>query len=298
MHIILIAVTTLFASLAAAAPAGPAGYQAEIQKWRAEREARLKADGGWLTVAGLYWLKDGANRFGTAKGNEVVLPEGSAPALAGVFELGGGKTTVRVEPGVSVTAKGAPVTTAELRPDTSGEPDVLSLGRLTLHVISRGGRYGIRLKDADNPRRREFKGLRWFPASEASRITARFVPFDPPRTIEIPNVLGQIEQMTCPGQAIFKIGGTEMTLEPVLESPDAKELFFIFRDATAGRETYPGGRFLYAERPKGATLVLDFNKAYSPPCAFTSYATCPLPPKQNRLPVRIEAGEMYEGPQH
>ncbi len=278
-----------------AAPAGDAAYRAEIDQWRAAREARLRADDGWLAVAGLFWLKEGANRFGTAAGNEIVLPAGSAPAVAGVFELHAGKTSVHVEPGVVVTAATGAVTAMELRPDTSGSPDVLKLGRLTLFVIERSGRYGIRLRDPESPRRKEFKGLTWFPVAEPLRIKARFIPYTPPRSVPVPNVLGQINEMPSPGRAVFAIGGQEVGLDSVLEEPEAKELFFIFRDLTTGHETYPSGRFLYSDMPQDGTVILDFNKAYSPPCAFTPFATCPLPPKQNRLPVRIEAGERYAG---
>jgi uncharacterized protein len=285
------------AGMAAASASQPdPAYRAEIQKWREEREARLKGDGGWLQVAGLFWLKDGANRFGTDPTNEIVLPAGSALPRAGVFELKGGKTSVRMEPGVLATVDGMPVTTRELRADVPGPPDVLKLGpRLTLHVIERGGRFGIRMKDKESALLKEFTGLRWFPIREDYRVNARFVPYTPPKKVPIPNVLGQVEELPSPGYAVFTLGGRELRLDPVLEEPGATELFFIFRDETAKKETYPAGRFLYTAMPKDGAVVLDFNKAYSPPCAFTPYATCPLPPKQNRLPVRIEAGEMRSG---
>jgi uncharacterized protein (DUF1684 family) len=265
-------------------------YAADVEAWRVKREARLKADGGWLTVAGLFWLKEGPNRFGSGKDNDVVLPS-SAPERAGVFEFQAGKVKLRLEAAVPASIDGKLVTTADMRPDTSGSPDVLALGPLTMHVIERGGRFGIRLKDNDSPARKAFKGLEWFPVSEQYRVTARFVPYDPPRKITIPNVLGDASEMPSPGYAAFTLGGKELRLDPVLEDAASDELFFIFRDETSGRGTYGGGRFLYTEKPKDGSVVLDFNKAYSPPCAFTRYATCPLPPKQNRLGVRIEAGE-------
>lgn len=246
-------------------------------------------------MAGLFWLKEGANRFGSGPGHDIVLPGHSAPAKAGVFELSGGRVVVRVEPGVAVTLEGKPVTETQLRPDVPGPPDVLALGRLTLQVIVRGGRHAIRLKDMDSRARREFAGLAWFPVKEDLRVTARFVSHAASKRVPVPNVLGTVEEMASPGTAVFTLAGKELRLEPVLEEADAKELFFIFRDQTAGKETYPGGRFLYAPLPKDGHVVLDFNKAYSPPCAFTAYATCPLPPKQNRLPVKIEAGEKYSG---
>jgi uncharacterized protein (DUF1684 family) len=273
-------------------------YVAEVEQWRAKREERLKADNGWLTVTGLFWLKDGANTFGNAPGNTIVLPA-SAPARAGVIDFSGGKATVRVEPGVRILSGDKPVTTMELRADTaSGGPDVLVLGPLSLQVIERGGRYGIRLKDNASHQRRAFTGLKWYPVSEAHRVVARFVPDATPKTIAIANVLGQEDQQPSPGSVVFTIAGKEVRLDPILESPGAKELFFIFKDPTAGRDTYPAGRYLYTDLPKDGTVTLDFNKAYSPPCAFTAYATCPLPPPQNRLKVRIEAGEKKPAPLH
>ena len=291
------------AVMAAAAVAPPASvvapdpaYRAQIQKWREEREARLKGDGGWLQVAGLFWLKEGANAFGTDAKSAIVLPAGSAPAHAGVFELQQGTVTVRLEPGVEASADGKPVQTLALRPDVPGPPDVLKLGpRLSLHVIERGGKLGIRMKDKESPLLREFTGLKWFPVREEYRVRARFVPYTPPKKVPVPNILGQVEELPSPGYAAFQIGGHEVRLDPVLEEPGATELFFIFRDETAKKETYPAGRFLYSAMPKDGAVELDFNKAYSPPCAFTPYATCPLPPRQNRLPVRIEAGELRSG---
>jgi len=272
-------------------PAADPEYRAGIEKWRQQREARLKAEDGWLAVAGLFWLEEGANRFGSGPDNAIVLPAGAAPAVAGTFELRQGKVGVRLEPGVTVTVAGQPVTAMALRSDDPGPPDVLRLGRLTLHVIARSGKYGIRMKDPESETRRTFAGLQWFPIRDDLRLEARFVPWPSPRTIAIPNVLGQVNDLPSPGYAEFTLAGRTLRLEPVIEEPGAEELFFIFRDQTAGKETYPAGRFLYAPMPRDGRVVLDFNKAYSPPCAFTAFATCPLPPPQNRLPIRIEAGE-------
>jgi hypothetical protein len=253
-------------------------YQAEIGTWREDREAALRSDGGWLTVSGLFWLKPGANRFGSDPSIDIVLPA-SAPARAGVFEFQGGKVVAQSDGH-----------TRELKPDSA---DVLAMGPLTLAVIKRGDRYGIRLRDRDSRFRREFTGLHWFPVRESYRITAKFVAG--PRTIAVANVIGQTEPMESPGYALFHLGGREYRLYPVLEEPGAKELFYIFRDQTSGRETYGAGRFLYSGLPRDGAVVLDFNRAYNPPCAFTPYATCPLPPRENRLATRIEAGEMKYG---
>ncbi len=284
--------------VAAIAPLAAAdeAYRAEVRKWRADREARLKADGGWLTVAGLFWLKEGENRFGTDPAGDIVLPAGSAPAKAGVFTLEGERVTVSLLPGASGRVGGKPVEgSVALRADTSGASDVLDMGDLGMNVIERGRRYGIRLKDKNNPARKSFTGLKWFDIREEYRVEARWVAFPQPKPVNLPNVLGQVETMPSPGYAEFTLAGKPVRLDGVLESPQAEQLFFIMRDLTSGKETYGGGRFLYSDLPKGGKVVLDFNKAYNPPCAFTPYATCPLPPPQNRMPVRVEAGELAYG---
>ena len=264
----------LFAGMALAAVTA---YESEIAQWRRAREAALKADGGWLTVAGLFWLHEGANRFGKDASNDIALPDGAA--MAGVFELHNGKVTV--------TLDGA---TREVVHDSA---DVVKVGRLSLFAIKRGDRYGIRLKDPDSEYVHGFHGIEYFPPSETYRVTAKFV--SEPRKIPILNILGQTEDSECPGYAVFRLHGTDMRLYPIIEEPGDKQLFFVFRDQTTGKETYGAGRFLYSDLPKDGQVVLDFNKAYNPPCAFTPYATCPLPPKDNHLPVRVEAGEKKYG---
>jgi uncharacterized protein (DUF1684 family) len=264
---------------AAAAPLMmAAGYDAEILAWRAQRESNLKSDTGWLTVAGLFWLKEGSNPFGSAATNDIVLPAG--PAHAGVFELHGDHITG--------TLSEQPA--RALKPDSEEPADVLRIQDLTMFVIKRGERYGIRLRDKNSSYRRDFSGLHWYPVKPAARVQARWVANS--EKIVIPNILGQKEEDTSPGYAVFSWGGHEHRLYPTEE--DGK-LFFVFRDLTAGKETYPAGRFLYADMPRDGRVLLDFNKAYNPPCAFTAYATCPLPPPSNRLNVRIEAGELKYG---
>lgn len=279
----------VWAALAGGAVADEA-YRAEVLKWREERESRLKADGGWLTVAGLFWLKEGESRFGADPANDFVLPAG-APARAGVFAFAGGRTAVKLQPGVQASVGGKPVTATDLKSDESGPPDVLVMGPLTLQIIKRGERHGVRLKDNNSPARKAFTGLRWYDVREDYRITARFTSYAAARPIKVPNILGQSEPMPSPGFAVFSRGGQEIRLEGVLEDTRAEQLFFIVRDQTSGKGTYPAGRFLYADLPKEGRIVLDFNKAYNPPCVFTPYATCPLPPPPNRLPFRVEAGE-------
>lgn len=289
------AAAVMAVALAGADASAPASYRETIETWRSQREARLRAEGGWLSLAGLFWLKEGENAFGSGASNDIVLPPGSAPARAGVFELRGGQVSVRLEPGVAATVAGRAEAAGLLRPDTSEKPDVLTLGRLSLHLIERSGRLGIRVKDPESPVRKAFKGLRWFPIDEGWRVEATFVPHAQPRTLELADVTGSVQKMTAPGYVVFRHGGRELRLEPVLEEPDAKELFLIFRDETSGRQTYGAGRYLYTDLPRDGKVTIDFNKAYSPPCAFTRFATCPLPPRQNRLPVRVEAGEKHAG---
>jgi uncharacterized protein (DUF1684 family) len=282
-------VTRIALGLALAATVTSGSYVSEVEAWRQKREERLKADGGWLSVEGLFWLKPGETSFGSDKANGIVLPSSVSPRAGAVTLAASGETRFRIEPGVSATLGGRTVSEGVLRPDSD---DVLVLGPVTIQVIDRGGRKAIRMKDKDSARRRAFKGLRWYPVRQSYRLEARWVPYATPRSIEIASVTGQVDAMPSPGYAEFELGGKTLRLEPVLEEPDAPQLFFIFKDRTAPKETYGAGRFLYAERPTDGMVELDFNKAYSPPCAFTPYATCPLPPKQNRLPVRIEAGEL------
>jgi|HubBroStandDraft_1064217.scaffolds.fasta_scaffold06846_4 uncharacterized protein (DUF1684 family) len=254
-------------------------YRAQIEEWRRQREAALKADGGWLTVTGLFWLHEGGNTFGAAAGKDIVLP--ADPAVKdGVFDLHDGKVVLRMDG-----------KTRELRLDSMGPSDAVTLGSLTMFVIQRGGKYGIRLKDNNSRLRKDFTGLHYFPVSEDYRIRTRLAP--DAKKIPILNILGQVEDTPSPGYVEFELRGQKLRLTPVVESPN--ELFFIFRDLTAGKETYASGRFLTTAMGKDGEVVLDFNEAYNPPCAFTPYATCPLPPKENRLAVRIEAGELKYG---
>jgi hypothetical protein len=290
-------VTAVLVGLALAAPPAAApvdeAYRAEIRRWRDTREAGLRSERGWLSVAGLFWLKDGFNRMGPGPGHDVALP--ADVTAKGRIELREGQVNVTFDAGSEGAIAGRPVTSAELRSDASGSPDVLRIGRLSLHLIDRGGRLGIRLRDPEARTRREFKGLDWFEVDEAYRVRARFVPYDTPKPVRVPNVLGQSSSMPSPGYATFALDGREVRLEGVLEEPGAQELFFIFRDETSGKETYPAGRFLYSPLPKDGAVLLDFNKAYNPPCAFTEFATCPLPPPQNWMSVRVPAGEKRNG---
>jgi uncharacterized protein (DUF1684 family) len=269
------------------------GYRAEIEKFRQEYETRLKSDNGWLTIAGLFFLGPRKSTFGSDPVNDIVLPE-PAPARAGTFEFRNGKVTVTAAGGGRLIINGTPVATAELRSDGKGEPDRITIQDLALWVHDSGERRAIRLRDKNSRLRAEFTGVKWFPVNEAYRVEGRFVPYDEPKTMRIPNILGDVETVHSPGLVVFSIGDQEFKMEPVAEDGD-DEFWFIFRDMTSGNDTYAAARFLSTPLPVNGRLVLDFNKAENPPCAYNPYTTCPLPPEQNRLRVRIGAGEkIYE----
>jgi len=273
---------------------GADAYRQEVEAWRQKRIAGLKREDGWLTLVGLFWLDEGENRFGSGAGNRVIFPAGTAPELAGSLERHGKEVTVKVAPGAAVTHDGKPVAELALKVDADGGPTVLALGSLRFYVIQRGDRLGVRVKDTKSPALASFRGIDAFALRPDWRVDARFEPYDPPKKIAIPNILGQVEDTPSPGAVVFSKDGSTFRLD-ALPGDDDGGLFLIFADATNGHETYGAGRFLSTPPPKGGRVAVDFNEAYNPPCAFTSYATCPLPPKQNRLAVRIEAGEKKYG---
>jgi uncharacterized protein len=254
-------------------------------------EDSLRADDGWLTLAGLFWLHEGSNSFGTNPARDIALPPGSAPDDAGSFELRDGVVTLRPVEGAGVTINDQPAGVARLRSDADSTLDVVGLGSLRLLVIQRGARMGVRVKDTQSLARATFGGRRWFALDETYRIQAAFVPYDPPRQLSITNILGDVDDMPSPGYALFKLDGQEYRLDAL---SDPNGLAFYFCDTTNASITYPAGRYLKSAPPQDGMVTLDFNRAYNPPCAFTSFATCTLPPPQNRLPVRIEVGELYD----
>jgi len=262
-------------------------YVASIERWRAGYETALRAEDGWLTVVGLHWLEPGHNTAGSGEGSTVRLPP-AAPARLGSFRLEGGQVRFEPAPVPGLAVNGRPASATALRADDQPPYDRITAGSLTLFVIRRGDRFGIRVRDRESQARKDFKGTRWYPVEARWRVVARFVPYQPPKMIPILNVLGQVTPQPSPGYAVFHVGGREYRLDPTGEG---RTLFFNFRDATSGDTTYAAGRFLYADAPVNGQVVLDFNKAENPPCAFSEFATCPLPPKQNVLPLRIEAGE-------
>lgn len=274
-------------------------YRSEIEEAWTQREARLVADDGWLTLVGLYWLEPGIQVVGSSPEAAVRLPD-AAPPVVGTLELtGDGRVVFSAQGGAEITVNGGPAVTGVLKTDASGKPDVVEAGRISFYLIARGDRIGVRVKDPQAATRQEFTGLEHFPIDPAFRVTASLEPYGEPRMVSIPTVIGTPQVMLAPGVLHFELAGRACMLEPYHSTPDDTELFIVFRDATSGDTTYGAGRFLSAVLAPGATeVVLDFNLAVNPPCAFTPYATCPLPTPENVLPVAVEAGEKYAGARH
>jgi uncharacterized protein (DUF1684 family) len=279
------------ASSSIAAP--DAAYVHSFEKWKAEQVADLKEN--WLPLVGLYWLKPGANNFGTDAGNTLIFPKG--PAHAGEFDLARKDVTIKLLPDAHAKIAGKELTEAKLDPDVSGHPTTVEMGSLQFHVIVRGERIGIRLKDTESSSVRNFQGMVLYPLDMNYRVTATWIPSDGKKTIDVPNVLGDVRPVPVPGVVVFKINGQETRLT-ALGGDASKGLSFVFNDLTAKTDTYPGGRFLDTEPAANGTVILDFNRAYNPPCAVTPYATCPLAPKENRLTVAIPAGEKFDRAAH
>jgi uncharacterized protein len=270
---------------------GSPEYIASIKQWHKERIENLKKENGWLDLAGLFWLKDGENTFGAGSSNDIIFPKG--PDKIGMFILKDSTVTVKINPGVEVMNDKTPVKETSLKTDLSDNPTILSIGSLRWYIIKRDDKYGVRLRDIDANLRKEFKGIDTYPINEEWKIIAKFEPYNPPKAISIPTIIGTVDSDKSPGALVFEKDGKEYRLDPVVEGD---EFFIIFADETSGDETYGAGRFLYTEIPDSArNVILDFNKAYNPPCSFTPYATCPLPPKQNYLKLRVTAGEKKYG---
>jgi hypothetical protein len=289
--VVVFAIAPLLTAAAPAdqAPSPDAAYLRSFDKWKAELVDDLRQN--WLSLAGLFWLKPGDNAFGTDAGNAIVFPKG--PVHAGVFELQGTEVTVKFSSDAHAILDGKPVIAAKLQPDTSGKPTVVELGSLRMNAIVRGQRIGIRLKDMDSEAAKNYRGPVFFPLDLSYRVTATWVPSAGKKTVDVPNVLGDTTPTPVAGTVIFKVNGQEVQLTDLGGNP-SKGLSFVFNDLTSKTDTYPGGRFLETDPVVNGTVVIDFNRAYNPPCAVTPYATCPLAPKENRLAVAIPAGEKYD----
>jgi uncharacterized protein len=280
----------------AAGAVDPQAERSAVNEWRTKRVNSLTSDSGWLTLAGLFWLKEGENTFGRNPKSSLALDNPALAENAGSFEVNGHKVRFVARPQSGVTHQGKPVTTLDLAFDATEEPTVLESGSLRFFVIERSGNLGVRVRDLNNPRRLNFLGLSYFPVDTGWVFKAHFESYQPARHIKIVNILGMEEEDVSPGAVVFTKDGHEWRLDTVLEQPGDKELFIMFADATSGHDTYGAGRFLYIPMPENGSALLDFNKAYNPPCALNDFATCPLPPPQNRLKLKIEAGEkVYAG---
>ncbi|HEX6833060.1 MAG TPA: DUF1684 domain-containing protein, partial [Rudaea sp.] len=257
------------------------GYEAQVQAWRTARVERLKNPNGWLTLVGLNWLKPGKNTLGSAKDNSIVIA--SAPAHLGTVTLDASKATIVLDPKADAKIDGAKTAQAELLDDSHEKPTTVSFGTTSFYLIRRVDKFGLRVKDSEATTRKNFAGIDYFDIDPSWRVEAKWEAYNPPHQIEQTDILGLTEKVTVPGAATFQHDGKTYKVEPIIEALGDKELFLVFADKTSGKETYGAARFLYADMPKDGKVILDFNKAYNPPCAFTPYATCLLPTKQNRV---------------
>lgn len=280
-----------------AADAARRAYERQVNDVRAERLQRLTRPDGWLSLVGLHWLTPGATYVGTARDNGTRLALG--PEQLGMISLSrDGQLSLDIHAGAEVSIDGVPATgRVLLRADSQGGPTVVGFNRgdASFIVIERGGRFGLRVRSAMARTRTSFPGLDYFDIDPGFRFEARFEPHPAGKTLEIVNMLGMSEAMANPGRVLFEKDGKSYALEAVDEGDG--RLFLIFADRTSGHESYPASRFLYAD-PPGADgrTVLDFNLAYNPPCAFTPFSTCPMPPPENRLDLRVTAGEKKPRP--
>lgn len=270
-------------------------YTQDIEQWRAGRVERLTAPDGWLSLVGLPWLQPGANTIGSAADNAIVV-DGAPAHMGTVTWKPDGSVDIRLTPGSRALIDGADTDSAVLLDDSHDKPTVVSFGNTSFYVIERDGRKGLRIKDPDAPTRAHFLGIDYFPIDPSWRIEASWVPAEPGETLEMGTVIGTTDKFPVPGKAVFERDGKPLAILPVIEVPGDTQYFVVFADRTSGKETYGAARFLYIDPPVDGVVVLDFNKAYNPPCAFTPFATCPLAPPENRLDVRVTAGEKnYRG---
>jgi uncharacterized protein (DUF1684 family) len=267
-------------------------YKNEVDQWHHIRENNLKKETGWLTVSGLFWLDEGENTFGTSVENKIVFPAGKAAEHIGSFKLLNDEVSVTIFPNVDVRRNDTLFLKGIIfNRDIDEQSIILSHKNLRWFIIKRGNKYGVRLRDLESEARKNFTHIERFAVNEKWKIEATFEAPSSKKTIPIYDVIGNTTETTFGGTLYFEVDGKKYQLDATLEGED--DLFIVFGDYTNGVKTYGAGRFLYAKKPKeGNKVVLDFNKAYNPPCAFTDFATCPLPPDQNKLPFEVLAGEL------
>jgi uncharacterized protein (DUF1684 family) len=293
-RVIVISPAVLLAlfNLGATVSAGDPPYREELARWRQKRLADLKAEEGWLSVTGLYWLRPGETRLGSDPSSDLLLPD-RLPGSVGTISLSDAKVEFLPAPEVAVTRNGKPFAGGRIYSDADEHPDKLAAADVKLILLKRGERYAIRIKDPQSPLRTSFAGLRWYPPREEWRIEAVFVPYVVPTKLKMDLIVGETEAMDSPGYVTFLYAGKTYRLEAAAQKNGT--LWFVFRDGTSGRTTHGGARQLEADPPQKGRVVLDFNKAVNLPCAYIPYATCPLAPPSNRLKLAIEAGELaYE----
>jgi uncharacterized protein (DUF1684 family) len=265
-------------------------YTHSIEQWRAARVERLTAPDGWLSLVGLPWLEHGANTLGSAADNAIVIP--GAPAHLGTVTWNDdGSVAIALTADSGASIDGTNASTAVLLDDGHEQPTVVRFGSTSFYLVDRNGRKGLRIKNPEAPTRAHFQGIDYFPIDPSWRIQAKWIPAKPGETLQMGTAIGTIDTFPVPGKAVFERDGKTLAILPVIEVPGDAQYFVVFADRTSGKETYGAARFLYIDPPKDGTVVLDFNQAYNPPCAFTPFATCPLAPPENRLDVRVTAGE-------
>jgi uncharacterized protein len=265
-------------------------YIKSVQEWQVKRLERLKSEDGWLNLVGLHWLKEGQNPFGSNEANNIIFPE-KAPGFIGTIILFRGNLAISVNEDIEVFVNDSLIQERDINTDNQDNTTFFRMGSFKWHIIQRGERYGIRLRDLESPLIDLITEIPTFPINSKWKIEAKFKKFDTPKKIAVPNVLGETEYESCYGLLNFNVEGKEYALMP-LGDGETGSLFIIFADETSAEETYGAGRFLSVEKPdKNGKTYIDFNKATNPPCAFTNFATCPLPPKENILPIKILAGE-------
>lgn len=271
-------------------------FEKAEMEWRQKRDEKMKSPTSWLTIAGLMWLEDGENSFGSDAKNRIKLPDRAVPKNIGKFILENGKVKVVTDAGAGLTCNGKPVQAMWLKSDMDGGADILAINDLRMWVIKRGNRFAIRLRDLNAAAYKNYKHLNYFPPDEKFHAKGEFVPYHPPKFIEVGTEIGTTVDIKSPGYVKFNLNGKEYKLVTFESKPD--ELSFIFRDGTSGIETYGASRFMEAKILPDSSVDLNFNRAYNPPCAYTPYATCPLPPPENNLTVKIKAGEKNYGEIH
>lgn len=267
-------------------------YETGILKWRQEVDNNLRRENGWLALAGLFWLRKGTNLIGSDRESDILLPE-RTPARLGTFAFDGDNVTLNVEADLPVEVNGVATQLALLDADQEDVPSFITFDDIRMVVVRRSKGVGIRVWDNAREARRTFPSREWYPVKEELRLPATYTRYERPKIVKMPDILGAILDEPMQGFVSFELGGKNHELM-VEELPD-RRLFIQFMDLTNGNPTYPSGRYHYTDAQENGQVFIDFNKAYSPPCAFTEFATCTFPPQENHLNVAVEAGEIYPG---